>query len=129
MATGTQVRGRLAAKDSASRKPGAAAREAERLALAVGVFSHPLRIRIMETVGEWGEASPSQLAAEFGVNLTALSYHVRELVNAGLLRRTRTRPRRGAIEHFYAVRAEAEPTLRALEVRSAALRGRMGGRS
>lgn len=102
--------------------------EARRLAKAVGVFDHPLRLRIMETVAE-GEASPSQLAAEFGVSLSGLSYHVRALVDAGLLRRTRTRTRRGAIEHFYAVRAEAEPTLRALEVRSAALRGRMGGRS
>lgn len=128
MATGTRVRGRLSAKDSARGKLDAVVREAERLALAVAVFSHPLRLRIMETLAE-GEASPSQLAAEFGVNLTGLSYHVRALLDAGLLRRTRTRPRRGAIEHFYAVHAEADPTLRALEVRSAALRGRIGGRS
>jgi DNA-binding transcriptional ArsR family regulator len=46
-------------------------------------------------------ASPSELAEELDVPLPNLSYHIRMLVQLDLLKLVRTRPRRGAIEHYY----------------------------
>jgi DNA-binding transcriptional ArsR family regulator len=46
-------------------------------------------------------ASPSELAEELEVPLPNLSYHIRMLVQLDLLKLVKTRPRRGAIEHYY----------------------------
>lgn len=98
--------------------------EARAEARAVEAFAHPLRMDIMRLVAERGEASPRELADECGVvALPVLSYHVRQLLRAGMLRQTRTEPRRGAIAHFYAVSPHAVPALDALTHLAAALRG------
>src|SRR5947209_16576577 len=53
------------------------------------------------------EASPSQLAEELNAPLGNVSYHVRILDNLGLIKLTRKKPRRGAIEHYYQARGRA----------------------
>jgi DNA-binding transcriptional ArsR family regulator len=46
-------------------------------------------------------ASPRELAEAFGEPLGRVSHHVRSLAEAGHIELVRTRPRRGAVEHFY----------------------------
>jgi DNA-binding transcriptional ArsR family regulator len=66
----------------------------------VKALAHPLRISIMRLVYD-RVASPSEIAAELEAPLGNVSYHVRYLERAGLLKLVRTRPRRGAVEHYY----------------------------
>ena len=66
----------------------------------VKALAHPLRVSILSAL-EHRIASPSQLAEELDVPLPNLSYHIRMLVQLDLLKLVRTRPRRGAIEHYY----------------------------
>lgn len=63
-------------------------------------LAHPLRRGVL-TVLRDRTASPRELAAEMDVPLPKLSYHVRQLAAAGLLRLVSERPRRGVTEHFY----------------------------
>jgi len=66
----------------------------------VKALAHPLRVSILSAL-EHRTASPSELAEELGVPLPNLSYHIRMLVQLDMLKLVRTRPRRGAIEHYY----------------------------
>jgi DNA-binding MarR family transcriptional regulator len=68
-------------------------------------LGHPLRIAALVTMGGAGEegASPSTVARAMGTPLSNTSYHVRQLVQNGLLREVKQIPRRGAIEHYYAL--------------------------
>ncbi len=63
-------------------------------------LSHPLRTHVLAAL-EHRTASPSELAAEFGVSLGVVSYHVRRLHALGFLRLVKQVPRRGATEHYY----------------------------
>jgi DNA-binding transcriptional ArsR family regulator len=82
----------------------------ERIAEA---FVHPLKLRILARMAEppppravshgapepgW---SPNGLYAAVGDTLTNVSYHVRQLEKAGLIELVATKPRRGALEHYY----------------------------
>jgi DNA-binding transcriptional ArsR family regulator len=67
--------------------------------LAKGL-SHPVRVQILRILQD-RIASPNDLAVEIGAPLGNVSYHVRFLARLGLIELTGTRPRRGAIEHFY----------------------------
>jgi DNA-binding transcriptional ArsR family regulator len=72
------------------------------------VSIHPLRLRILKRAASTdGKFSPVELAAEFGEPLGNVSYHVRELREAGLVRPAGTTPRRGAVQHYYKVAAKA----------------------
>lgn len=75
------------------------------------IATHPLRLRILQAVQAHGEASPSTLAEEFGERLGNVSYHVRTLLDRGMLELRRTEPRRGAVEHYYAVTPAAAAKL------------------
>ena len=66
-------------------------------------LGHPLRLRILESISDVGEASPVELAGRFGRPLATVSHHVRLLRDLGFLELARTEPRRGAVEHFYRV--------------------------
>jgi DNA-binding transcriptional ArsR family regulator len=66
----------------------------------VKALAHPLRISILRVL-QSRVASPSEIASEIGAPLGNVSYHVRVLERAGLLKLERTRQRRGAIEHYY----------------------------
>jgi DNA-binding transcriptional ArsR family regulator len=72
-------------------------------------LAHPVRLRILAAL-DGREASPVELAAEVGAPLTHVSFHVRQLADAGLITQTSTRSVRGAVQHFYrlAVRARIE---------------------
>ncbi|MGH2876038.1 MAG: ArsR/SmtB family transcription factor [Solirubrobacteraceae bacterium] len=63
-------------------------------------LAHPLRIQILRAL-ENRVASPSEIAEELGAPLGNVSYHVRFLAGVGLIELTSTRPRRGAVEHYY----------------------------
>jgi hypothetical protein len=71
------------------------------VATGLNGFSHPLRIKLIVLLER--EHSPSGLCALLpGEPLGVIAYHVRMLRQYGLLTETKTRPRRGALEHFYA---------------------------
>lgn len=64
--------------------------------------SHPLRANCLRLLDERGELSPIQVTRELGEdNLTDVSYHMKRLVELGCAEVVRTRPVRGAVEHFY----------------------------
>lgn len=63
-------------------------------------LSHPLRYRLLARLNA-GVASPAEMARELGVPIGRVSHHVRTLARIGAIELVRTRPRRGAIEHFY----------------------------
>jgi len=75
----------------------------------VRALSHPLRVQILEILSE-RVASPNDLSAELGVELTHVAYHTRTLDRCGCLELVDTAQRRGATEHFY--RAAARTGLR-----------------
>jgi DNA-binding transcriptional ArsR family regulator len=61
------------------------------------------RRRILRTLHKAGEArSPNELSKAVHTSLSHVSYHVRVLTECGVVALTDTRPRRGAVEHFYA---------------------------
>jgi DNA-binding transcriptional ArsR family regulator len=47
------------------------------------------------------EASPKELAAEFGIPLANVAYHIQVLRKLKLIRLVKKTPRRGAVEHHY----------------------------
>lgn len=79
------------------------------------IATHPMRLRILQAVQAHGEVSPSTLAQELDERLGNVSYHVRTLLNRGMLELKRTEPRRGAVEHYYAVTPRAAAMLPANE--------------
>ena len=70
----------------------------ERVAKAL---SHRLRRQILERLRDHGVASPRALADALGQPLGNISYHMRVLRELDCVELVRTRPRRGALEHFY----------------------------
>jgi len=66
-------------------------------------LAHPLRARLVALL-ERGPASPSQLAAHVDAPVGVVSYHVRVLADAGVVELVATAPKRGALQHFYALR-------------------------
>jgi DNA-binding transcriptional ArsR family regulator len=63
-------------------------------------LAHPLRFRVLARLNR-GVASPVEIARELGVPVGRVSHHVRTLAALGAIELVRTRPRRGAVEHFY----------------------------
>jgi DNA-binding transcriptional ArsR family regulator len=74
----------------------------------VKALAHPLRVRILSMLDE-GVLSPSEMSAQLDVPIGNVSYHVRQLLDLGLIRLVRETPRRGAVEHHYT--AEARPLI------------------
>jgi DNA-binding transcriptional ArsR family regulator len=73
-------------------------------------LAHPLRIHILRVL-EDRVASPSEIAEEIDAPLGNVSYHVRFLARVGLIELASTKPRRGAVEHYY--RAVGRPHITA----------------
>lgn len=69
----------------------------------VQALAHPIRREILRRLenNENGGLSPKQLSKALGEPLGDVSYHIRTLAHAGLLKLAGTEPRRGALEHFY----------------------------
>jgi hypothetical protein len=66
----------------------------------IKALAHPLRVRILEAL-QGRVASPTELSREMGVSLGVVAYHANTLEECGCLQMVRTRPRRGALEHFF----------------------------
>jgi DNA-binding transcriptional ArsR family regulator len=66
----------------------------------IRALAHPLRVRMMSIFHE-REASPKELAAEFGIPLANIAYHIQVLRKLKLIKLVRKTPRRGAVEHHY----------------------------
>jgi Helix-turn-helix domain len=72
------------------------------MALVAAAISHPLRFRILTAMNSpERNASPKELAAEMGIDVGRVSYHMRELKDLGFLELIGTTPRNGSIEHVY----------------------------
>jgi DNA-binding transcriptional ArsR family regulator len=71
--------------------------------LVLSALGHPLRRKIIQVVdgNTNGGVSPKMLSDDLGQSLGVVSYHVRLLADAGVLKLVGTKGRRGAVEHFY----------------------------
>lgn len=79
------------------------------------VLAHPIRIEFLQLLARHGELSPRDAAASTGVSLASVAYHVRELAAHGLVALIGTRPRRGAVQHFYRLTERGKATVEAIE--------------
>jgi DNA-binding transcriptional ArsR family regulator len=66
----------------------------------VKALAHPLRVRLLTLLNQQ-VASPSELAEKLHQPLGNVSYHVRILADLGAIELVETKPRRGALEHYY----------------------------
>lgn len=64
------------------------------------IVAHPIRVAAFVVLNE-RVASPNEIAAETGLNLRLISYHVRQLDKFNVIELVETRQVRGATEHFY----------------------------
>jgi DNA-binding transcriptional ArsR family regulator len=81
----------------------------------VKALAHPLRAQVYAQLKE-DEASPLDLSQRIGAPLPNVAYHVRVLVDAGLVEQTRVKQVRGALQHFYEA-TDAHVSCDALNVR------------
>ena len=75
----------------------------------VKAMSHPLRVRILAMLDE-RKASPNQLAGWLGASLGTVAYHVRTLLELGLIELVDETRVRGAVEHHYRAKARPQPS-------------------
>lgn len=66
----------------------------------IKALAHPLRVRILAYMND-REWSPNEIAEELNEGLSQVSYHIKVLKDYKMIEMTRTRPARGAVEHFY----------------------------
>lgn len=64
-------------------------------------MSHPVREKCLRLLIERGELSPREVADETGEELSNVSYHMRRLTELDCAEEVRTKPVRGALQHFY----------------------------
>jgi DNA-binding transcriptional ArsR family regulator len=69
-------------------------------------LSSELRAQALALISE-GIASPKLIAAELGLDLRNVAYHVRVLKRLGCIELVETEKRRGAVEHIYRVTERA----------------------
>lgn len=66
------------------------------------LLRHPLRKRLLRLCVEAKETrSPKELTIPVNVDISIVGYHVRILAEHGAVALVETKPRRGAVEHFY----------------------------
>lgn len=63
-------------------------------------YANPVRARALMILGA-RVASPSEIAEQIGETLGKVSYHIRELRDAGLIELVETDSSRGGVQHFY----------------------------
>lgn len=68
----------------------------------VRALSHPVRVEILQAL-HGRVASPAELSREIGRRPAVISYHASTLLKCGCLELVDSRPRRGAIENFFAL--------------------------
>jgi hypothetical protein len=64
-------------------------------------LSHKLRATILDFLIDHGKSSPVEMSRELRAPVGDISHHVKQLVKYGCAEQVATRPRRGAVEHFY----------------------------
>jgi hypothetical protein len=64
-------------------------------------LSHRLRAEIFTFLTDRGKASPVEMSRVLPAPVGDISHHVKQLVKYGCAEQVSTRPRRGAVEHFY----------------------------
>lgn len=70
--------------------------------VVVKAVAHPIRREILRRLEATnGGMSPKMFADVLDRPLGDVAYHIRTLSDAGLLKLVTTKPRRGALEHFY----------------------------
>lgn len=70
----------------------------------VKAFSHDLRKEIIGALLELEVSSPNKIAEKLDQKLSNVSYHFRVLLDeCEVIELKKTEPRRGAVEHFYAL--------------------------
>jgi DNA-binding transcriptional ArsR family regulator len=69
----------------------------------VKALAHPLRVQILRVL-QGRVASPSELAEELDARLGNVSYHMRVLERLEVVELVKTKPRRGAVEHYFRAR-------------------------
>jgi DNA-binding transcriptional ArsR family regulator len=74
-------------------------------ARVVKALAHPTRVRILRILRDRELASPVELAAELGIPLGTVGYHVRRLELLGFIELAKRTQRRGAVEHHYRARS------------------------
>jgi DNA-binding transcriptional ArsR family regulator len=72
------------------------------------IVSHPVRCRALTILAD-REASPVEIGRELGMDPSHVAYHVKVLLEKGLIELTEEVPRRGSIEHRF--RASFPPEL------------------
>lgn len=72
-------------------------------------LSHRLRVEILTLLNERAKASPVEMSRQLLAPVGDISHHVKQLVKYGCAEAVETRPRRGAVEHFY--RATSRPVV------------------
>jgi DNA-binding transcriptional ArsR family regulator len=79
-------------------------------------LGHPMRRQILRQMLDSGEeVSPRELAVTLTEQLSALSYHVRVLVECRAIKLVRTERSRGSTQHFYRAVVKAGWAITALE--------------
>ena len=73
---------------------------ADSLTTTFAALADPTRRAILARLAT-GEASVTELAAPFDMSMPAISRHLKVLEKAGLIELVATKPRRGALEHYY----------------------------
>lgn len=63
-------------------------------------LSNEVRARALSLIAE-GPKSPKAIAANLGLDVRGVAYHVRVLKKLDCIELVETRPQRGAIEHVY----------------------------
>lgn len=77
------------------------AKGAKRLnTVLASAVAHPLRSRCLTILAE-RVASPAEISRDLSLDVNKVNYHVKALVEVGLVEEVGTRPVRGAVEHFY----------------------------
>jgi DNA-binding transcriptional ArsR family regulator len=66
----------------------------------IKAMNHPLRAELLRMLTE-RTSSPAEMAREMDEDLSNVSYHTKQLVELECAELVRTRPVRGALEHFY----------------------------
>jgi DNA-binding transcriptional ArsR family regulator len=64
------------------------------------IVSHPIRCRALTILAD-REASPVEIGRELGMDPSHIAYHVKVLLEEGLIELTEEIPRRGSIEHRF----------------------------
>lgn len=66
----------------------------------IKALAHPLRVKLLAYLND-REWSPNELSEELNEGLSQVSYHIKVLRDLEMIEMTKTKPVRGAVEHYY----------------------------